>query len=83
MLGARAFFAGLVALLFVPACAQRPTPGGSAGTSTPATAAAAMAGAGAKAVAASLPFIENDAPRALAEAKRRGVPLFVEAWAPW
>jgi thiol-disulfide isomerase/thioredoxin len=28
-------------------------------------------------------FIDNDYPRALAEAKRRGVPLFVDAWAPW
>jgi thioredoxin-like negative regulator of GroEL len=31
----------------------------------------------------SLPFIENDYPRALAEAKSRGVPLFVDTWAPW
>ncbi len=30
-----------------------------------------------------LPFIEDDWPRALAEAKRRDLPLFVEAWAPW
>lgn len=30
-----------------------------------------------------LPFIENDYARALAEAKQRNVPLFVEAWAPW
>jgi thioredoxin-like negative regulator of GroEL len=28
-------------------------------------------------------FIENDVPRALAEAKRRGVPVVVDAWAPW
>jgi hypothetical protein len=35
------------------------------------------------AVSRSLEFIENDWPRALAEAKSRKVPLFVEAWAPW
>ena len=32
---------------------------------------------------AALRFIADDAPAALAEAKRRGVPVFVEAWAPW
>lgn len=35
------------------------------------------------AAAATLPFIENDWPRALAEARRRDVPVFVDAWAPW
>jgi hypothetical protein len=30
-----------------------------------------------------LPFIEDDYARALADAKQRNVPLFVEAWAPW
>jgi hypothetical protein len=30
-----------------------------------------------------LPFISDDYPRALAEARARGLPLFVEAWAPW
>jgi hypothetical protein len=28
-------------------------------------------------------LIEDDWPRALAEAKARDVPLFVDAWAPW
>jgi tetratricopeptide (TPR) repeat protein len=32
---------------------------------------------------ASLAFIENDYPRALAEARARRVPLFVDAWATW
>ena len=27
--------------------------------------------------------IEDDYPRALAEARRRGVPLLVDVWAPW
>jgi len=30
-----------------------------------------------------LPFIEEDYGRALAQARSRGLPLFVEAWAPW
>lgn len=30
-----------------------------------------------------LAFIEDDYPRALADAKRKGKPLFVDAWAPW
>jgi len=30
-----------------------------------------------------LPFIDNDYSRAVAEAKKRNVPIFVEAWAPW
>lgn len=30
-----------------------------------------------------LPFIEDDWPRAVAEAKARKLPLFVELWAPW
>jgi len=30
-----------------------------------------------------VPFIEDDYKRALAEAKARKRPLFIEAWAPW
>ncbi len=30
-----------------------------------------------------LPFIDDDLPRALAEAKQRDLPMFVESWAPW
>ena len=29
-----------------------------------------------------LPFVEDDYPRALAAARERQVPLFIEAWAP-
>ena len=32
---------------------------------------------------AALPFIEDDYARALAEAQAKGVPLFVDTWAPW
>jgi hypothetical protein len=30
-----------------------------------------------------LPFIDNDYSKALAEAKRKNVPIFADAWAPW
>jgi hypothetical protein len=30
-----------------------------------------------------LPFIADDYGRALAEARARSLPLFIEAWAPW
>jgi hypothetical protein len=32
---------------------------------------------------AELPFIENDYKAAVARAKAKNVPIFVEAWAPW
>lgn len=31
----------------------------------------------------SVPFIEDDYTGALAEARARNLPLFIEAWAPW
>jgi hypothetical protein len=74
---ALACLAGLLAALAAPACAERLAPDASAGAAPASSRAGAAAGAGA------LRFIENDAPRAQAEAKQRGVPLFVEAWAPW
>jgi hypothetical protein len=33
--------------------------------------------------AEALPFIVDDYPRALGEARAAGRPLFVEVWAPW
>ena len=30
-----------------------------------------------------LPFIHDDFPKALNEAKQRKLPIFVECWAPW
>jgi hypothetical protein len=30
-----------------------------------------------------LPFVQDNYPRALADARARHVPLVVEAWAPW
>lgn len=54
------------------------SPGASAASrpaSAPSVARAASRGA--------LPWIEDDYARAIAEGKRRGLPVFVEAWAPW
>jgi hypothetical protein len=42
----------------------------------------AVAGA-ATAPTAPLPWIEDDYAKAVAEAKSRKVPIFLEAWAPW
>ena len=44
---------------------------------------AAPAGAAPTGHARVLPFISDDYDKALAEARARKVPLFVEAWAPW
>ena len=30
-----------------------------------------------------LPFIDNDYAKALAQAKKKNIPIFVDAWAPW
>jgi hypothetical protein len=40
----------------------------------------AKASAHAKSV---LPWVEDDYARAVADAKARNVPMFVESWAPW
>lgn len=41
------------------------------------------ASAGGQAPAQAVPFIQDDYPAALARARAEGLPLFVEAWAPW
>jgi hypothetical protein len=33
--------------------------------------------------ATALPFINDNYPKALGEAKQRKLPIFVEVWAPW
>jgi hypothetical protein len=43
----------------------------------------ALAVAAPAAAAGSLPFVEDDYPRALADARARNVPLVVDVWAPW
>jgi hypothetical protein len=42
-----------------------------------------IAARAATAPAAPLPWIEDDYTKAVAEAKSRHVPIFLEAWAPW
>ena len=44
---------------------------------------ASAAGATAPSPRSSVPFIEDDYPGALAQARAKKVPIFVEAWAPW
>lgn len=43
----------------------------------------ALISASAIAATSNLPFINDDYPKALAAAKQRNVPIFVEVWAPW
>ena len=45
--------------------------------------AAALPAEAAHSRAGRLPFIEDDYARAIRDARARGVPVFVEAWAPW
>jgi tetratricopeptide (TPR) repeat protein len=67
----------------LPGCTpKRPVPESASSSPTAGTRAEAGAGAGA-ATGAVVPFIEDDYPRALAEARARRVPLFIDAWAPW
>ena len=42
-----------------------------------------LCAAQAASAAEALPFIEDDYPRALAEARAAKRPLFIDAWAPW
>jgi hypothetical protein len=48
-----------------------------------AKASAQSAKAGSAASRMVLPFIDDDYAKALKEARARGVPIFIEAWAPW
>jgi hypothetical protein len=45
--------------------------------------ASVLAASPAPAARPALPFIEDDYSRALAEARAKKLPIFVEAWAPW
>jgi hypothetical protein len=37
----------------------------------------------AESASADLPFLADDYPAALAEARARKLPIFIETWAPW
>jgi len=67
---ARALTTAALASAFA-ACGGHPAngPGATSATSSPAR--------------APLPFVEDDYPAALADARRTGRPIFVDAWAPW
>jgi P pilus assembly chaperone PapD len=43
----------------------------------------AVSAAGVSAQTTRLPFVEDDYNKALAEASRRRLPVFVDVWAPW
>ncbi len=66
-------------ILFLAGCAEQPTTPKTVTVALP-TARASTTSSPAAAVPA---FIEDDYPRALAEAKSKNVPLFVDAWASW
>ena len=72
-----AHVSALALSMAIVAAATGAHPAGSSTTRTPVTSASA---AHARMV---LPFIEDDYMRAVAEARARKVPLFIEAWAPW
>jgi hypothetical protein len=46
-------------------------------------AASAFLGVGSSAPRPAVPFIADDYPGALAQARAKKLPIFVEAWAPW
>jgi hypothetical protein len=49
----------------------------------PVPAVAAPPAAPAPPARSALPFLQDDYPKALALARARKLPLFIEAWAPW
>jgi hypothetical protein len=68
----------------------RANSGSSTGTTVPGTA-SQVPGTGAPGAASTAsgvrsaqePAVQDDYPEALAQARRRGLPLLVEVWAPW
>jgi len=45
--------------------------------------AALLLSSAAASAADTLPFVEDDYAKAVARAKAKNLPIFVEAWAPW
>jgi hypothetical protein len=68
-----------IALLVLACVLSESPPRAQAAPKAPARAAAAKPAAWKPAV----PFIEDDFGRALALAKERKLPVFIEGWAPW
>ena len=84
--------APLLVLALLAGCASASSPAVAPSSSSAAPVPSAVAGppVDSSAVPAAPPaadgpiiFIENDYARALAEARARGVPLFIDTWAPW
>ena len=69
----------LVAAALLAACTRTPTGDRSAPSATAPVASAHRP----TAPPGAIPFLEDDYPRALAEARAKHVPIFVDAWAPW
>lgn len=79
-----AHFVASTLALVLSACATRDVPATDSHTAThPRENASLASAARSRAGHESLPFIHDDYPRALAEAKLKNKPLFVDAWAPW
>jgi hypothetical protein len=70
-----------LALAGVPShAAGAPTPADTSASPVARQTAAAQAHVAAR---EALPFIADDYPRAVAEARSKKLPIFVESWAPW
>lgn len=75
---------GLVAMALLPGCSRGPAEPSASGHDATATDPGGATSSRSQADShPALPFVENDYARALAEARQRNVPLFVELWAPW
>ncbi|WP_394828716.1 thioredoxin family protein [Pendulispora albinea] len=81
--GFTALSLGSLALLATSACAPAASGKPAAGQTTAASTTSSEGASGASKAARPLPFIEDDYGRALAEAKAKNKPLFVDGWAPW
>ena len=68
-----------LAMAVAAVCAASVPAAGSAATATPARGSHSMKSTPAEV----LPFIDDSYTKAVAEARARKVPIFVEAWAPW
>lgn len=73
--------AALTTALAITTTASSPAP--AAGAAVPAATTVPAAPAKPAAPPGGIVFIEDDYPRALTAARKTGVPLFVDAWAPW
>lgn len=76
-------WSGLASALFLAGCAASPARPPPSATSPATPLAATTTTTQAKTAKGPLPFIEDDYPKALAEARAKHRPLFVDVWATW